>query len=217
MQTVADVKPTSRKARAAATRQRIVDSAHQLFLEQGYAATTMPAVAAAAGVAVQTVYFTFGTKGDLLQAVYEQVVLGPEAVPPHLMPWWPAAADGHALEDSVRRFVDGTAELLARAAPLVWTVLGDETAREGYEHNEALRRAGYTDLVTALAGKHPLRAGLTAARARDLLLVLTGPQVFVQYTRDLGWSRDEFADWATGTVLEQVFGVSRDPGPGATR
>jgi len=217
MQTVADVKPTSRKARAAATRQRIVDSAHQLFLEQGYAATTMPTVAAAAGVAVQTVYFTFGTKGDLLQAVYEQVVLGPEAVPPHLMPWWPAADDGHAIGDSVRRFVDGTAELLARAAPLVWTVLGDETAREGYEHNEALRRAGYTDLVTALAGKHPLRAGLTAARARDLLLVLTGPQVFVQYTRDLGWSRDEFADWATGTVLEQVFGVSRDPGPGAAR
>jgi AcrR family transcriptional regulator len=209
MHIVADVKPKTRKARAAATRQRIVDSAHLLFLEQGYAATTMPAVAAAAGVAVQTVYFTFGTKGDLLQAVYERVVLGPEAVPPHLMPWWPAADDGHAIEESVRRFVDGTVELLARAAPLVWAVLGDETAREGYQHNERLRRLGYTELVSALTQKQPLRAGLTATRARDVLLVLTGPQVFVQYTRDLAWSQDEFADWATGAVLEQVFGVDR--------
>src|ERR1700753_2540406 len=79
---MADVKPMTRKARAAATRQRITESAHRLFLEQGYAATTMPAVAAASGVAVQTVYFTFRTKGDLLNAVFEWVVLGPAEVPP---------------------------------------------------------------------------------------------------------------------------------------
>ena len=184
-----------------------MDCAHLLFLEQGYAATTMPAVAAAAGVAVQTVYFIFGTKGDLLQAVFERVVLGPDGVPPHLMPWWPAAGDGHAIEESVRRFVDGTATLLSRAAPLVWAVLGDDTAREGYQHNEELRRRGYADLVSVLTAKHPLRKGLTADRARDILLVLTGPQLFVQYTRDLGWSEDEFADWATVAVLEQVFGA----------
>jgi AcrR family transcriptional regulator len=208
---VGDVKPVSRKARAAATRLRIVDHAYRLFVGQGYAATTMPAVAAAAGVAVQTVYFTFGTKGDLLQAVFERAVLGPEAVPPHLMPWWPSADDGYGIEDAVRRLVDGTVELLTRAAPLVWTVLGDETAREGYERNERLRQLGYSDLVSVLTGKHPLRAGLTPTRARDLLLVLTGPQLFVQYTRDLGWATAEIADWATGAVLEQVFGVNISP------
>jgi AcrR family transcriptional regulator len=213
---MADVKPTTRKARAAATRQRITESAYRLFLEQGYAATTMPAVAAASGVAVQTVYFTFRTKGDLLQAVYERVVLGPDAIPPHLMPWWPAAGDGHEIEESVRRFARGTAELLTRAAPLVWMVLGDETAREGYEHNERLRQLGYAELIPVLADKHPLRAGLTRARARDLLLVLTGPQLFVQCTRDLGWTEDEFADWATAVVLEQVFGLSLvNPGQAA--
>ena len=152
----------------------------------------MPAVAAASGVAVQTVYFTFRTKGDLLQAVYERAVLGPVAVRPHLMPWWPAAGDGHGIEESVRRFADRTVELLARAAPLVWMVLGDETAREGYEHNERLRSLGYADLISVLTDKHPLRAGLTRTRARDILLVLTGPQVFMQCTRDLGWTDEDF-------------------------
>jgi AcrR family transcriptional regulator len=205
---MADVKPATRKARAAATRQRIIESAHRLFLEQGYAATTMPTVAAASGVAVQTVYFIFRTKGDLLNAVFERAVLGPAGVPPHLMPWWPAAADGHGIEESVRRFTGGTAELLTRAAPLVWMVLGDETAREGYEHHERLRRLGYAELIPVLTAKHPLRAGLTRTRARDVLLVLTSPQMFVQYTRDLSWTEDEFADWATIVVLEQVFGLS---------
>jgi AcrR family transcriptional regulator len=206
---VADVKPPTRKARAQATRQRIVESARQLFLEQGYAATTMPEVAASAGVAVQTVYFAFRTKGDLLQAVFAWVVLGPDCMPPHLMPWWPTANDGYEIEDSIRRFIDGTFELLARAAPLVWTVLGDESARAAYEHNEELRRVGYTHLVPVLVDKHPLRSGLTPTRARDLLLVLTGPQVFVQYTRDLGWTQTELGDWLTNAVLEQVFGISR--------
>jgi hypothetical protein len=98
---------------------------------------------------------------------------GPASVPPHLMPWWPAADDGHGIEESVRRFASGTAEMLTRAAPLVWMVLGDETALQGYEHHERLRRLDYAELIPVLTGKHPLRAGLT--RTRDFLLVLTGP------------------------------------------
>lgn len=184
-----------------------MDSAHKLFLDQGYAATTMPAIANEAGVAVQTVYLTFGTKGELLQAVFEHVVLGPDRIPPHLMPWWPAVDDGYAIEAAVRRFVDGTIELLRRAAPLVWTVLGDETAHARYEHNEELRRFGYAQLVSVLTAKHPLRAGLTPHRARDVLLVLTGPQLFVQYIRDLDWTEEQLADWVAKVVLEQVFGV----------
>jgi AcrR family transcriptional regulator len=190
-----------------------VDSAHRLFLNQGYAATTMPEVAVDAEVAVQTIYLTFGTKGGLLQAVFDWVVLGPDGIPPHLMPWWPAADDGYGIEEAVRRFVDGTIELLARAAPLVWTVLGDDTAHAGYDHNEQLRRFGYAELVTVLTQKHPLRAGLTPLRARDVLLVLTGPQLFVQYIRDLHWTEDELADWTTAAVLEQVFDVDEADAP----
>lgn len=197
--------PTSRKERAAATRRRILDSALAAFSEHGYSSTTMETVAADAGVAVQTVYFSFRTKGELLQAVYEYAVLGPEQTPPHLMPWWPRTDDGLDITEAVTRFVAGTLGLLTRAGPLVWSVLGDEGARERYEYNEQLRRLGYAELVSVLAEKHPLRPGLTPVRARDILLVLTAPQLFVQYTRDLGWSAKELATWITTAVLEQVF------------
>jgi AcrR family transcriptional regulator len=197
----------SRKERAAATRRRILDSALTAFTADGYSSTTMDAVAADAGVAVQTVYFAFRTKGELLQAVYEHAVSGPEQTAPHQMPWWPRLDDGHDITEAVSRFVAGTLQLLARAAPLVWSVLGDEGARERYEHNEQLRRLGYHNLIEVLAGKHPLRPGLSPVQARDILLVLTGPQTYVQYTRDLGWDADQLATWTTGAILQQVFGL----------
>jgi AcrR family transcriptional regulator len=203
---------SSRKQRAAATRRRILDSALTAFVTRGYSSTTMDSVAADAGVAVQTVYFAFRTKGDLLQAVYEHAVLGPEQTPPHQMPWWPRVDDGHDITEAVTRLVAGTLQLLARAAPLVWSVLGDEGAYERYEHNEQLRRFGYTELVNVLTDKHPLRPGLTPLRARDILLVLTSPQLYVQYTRDLGWNPDELAAWITTAIRHQVFGLPETVG-----
>src|SRR6476619_2512672 len=58
----------TRRERAKATRRRIAEAALARFSEYGYAATTMEAIAADAGVAVQTVYFTFHTKAELLLA-----------------------------------------------------------------------------------------------------------------------------------------------------
>ena len=48
----------------------------------------------------------------------------------------------------------------------------------------------FEQLVRMLASKHPLRDGLSATRARDVPLVLTGPQLYAQLTRDLGWTSD---------------------------
>jgi AcrR family transcriptional regulator len=204
---VADVKGMTRKKKAEATRLRILEAALAEFLEQGYAGTTMDAVAADAGVAVQTVYFVFRTKGDLLQAVYEHVVLGPDRLPPHLTSWWREVEEEHDVVEAVRTLVTGSMEVLVRAAPLVWTVLGDETARDGYDFNEGLRRDGYEVLIRTLTAKHPLRPDVTPERARDVLLLLTGPQLFSQLTRDLKWSRDEVQEWMISSVLQQLFGI----------
>ena len=68
----------SRAEQAAATRQRILNAAYDLFCELGYRATTMALIAERAHVAVQTVYFTFRTKDALLQEVHNQTVLGRE-------------------------------------------------------------------------------------------------------------------------------------------
>src|SRR5947209_3194055 len=132
--------PPSRKERAAATRRRMMEAAYRVFSERGYAKTTMEAVAAEAGVATQTVYFTFHTKAALLQAAYEYAVLGPEWTPPHLMAWWRAAESEPDVVSAVAHIVDGNVVLFERAARLVWAVHGDEDARPAYEFNETLRR-----------------------------------------------------------------------------
>lgn len=197
--------PTSRRERAAETTRRMATAACRVFGERGYAGTTMAAVADEAGVAVQTLYFRFHTKAELLQAAYEQAVLGPEGVPPHLAPWWKnvlAAADVRA---AVAYLVGGTVPILERAAPLVRIVQADPEVRAVYEHNERLRREGNIQLVAALTEKHPLREGVEPARALDLLLALTGPQVFQLLTADYGWSVADYADWTTGAILRELF------------
>src|SRR5260370_17833852 len=60
---------TPRRPRAQATRRRIRDAARRLFVERGYVATTIEAIAGEAGVAVPTVYLAFGTKPALLAAL----------------------------------------------------------------------------------------------------------------------------------------------------
>ena len=62
---------TRRAEQARATRRRIIDQAARLFTEQGYAATTLDQIAAAADVAVQTVYFHFRNKATVLKEVVD--------------------------------------------------------------------------------------------------------------------------------------------------
>ena len=187
----------------------MVAAAYRRFTEDGYSATPMDVIAKDAGVAVQTLYFTFRTKGELLQAAYEYAVEGPAPTPPHLSDWWRAAEEAPDVAAAMRLFVDGTMTVFERAAPLVWTVLGDENTRRSYEYNDALRRAGYERAIAFLATKHKLRPGLSVTRARDILLVVLGPQVYSQYTRDLGWTSQEVADWITAALLEQLFGLNQ--------
>src|SRR3954452_23092534 len=65
-----------RREQAAATRREILDSALRLFEAQGYAATTMAAIAAEAGVALKTVYVAFETKSGVLRALWHLVLRG---------------------------------------------------------------------------------------------------------------------------------------------
>ena len=78
----------SRAERALATRRRMLTSARDLFVQQGYAATTVEQIAADAGVAVQTVYYTFRTKGLLLRELVEVTAAGEEPAAPVMERAW---------------------------------------------------------------------------------------------------------------------------------
>jgi AcrR family transcriptional regulator len=201
-------RPSARGERAAATRRRMIEAAYTEFSNRGYGKTTLESIARAAGVAVQTIYFTFHTKIELLQAAYEWSVLGPDGVPPHLSDWWQRAEAERDVRKAVGHIVEGSMTVFERAAPLVWAVHGDEDARSIYEFNEQLRIDGYARMISFLARKHPLRQGVGRSKARDIVLTLLGPHVFLLMTRELGWSKRQFSRWVHAAILSEVFDLN---------
>src|SRR3954453_19864954 len=103
---------TARRAAAAATRDRICVAAEELFLRDGYARTSVRAVAKAAGVAEATVYLAFAGKAALLDAVIVRAVRDNASEPLDAIA---AAPPG----DILGRFAASYAVLMGRAGRLI--------------------------------------------------------------------------------------------------
>src|SRR4249919_2867582 len=98
---------TLRQAQTALTEQRIVAAATELFLADGYVATTLEAVARRARVAARTVYVRFGTKAALFKRVVDVAIAGDtEPVDVLGRDWMQAALTG---SDTARRIEAGAA------------------------------------------------------------------------------------------------------------
>jgi AcrR family transcriptional regulator len=167
----------------------------------------MQAIADQAGVAVQTLYFTFHTKDDLLQAVQNRAVLGDEGRPPHEQPWFTAMREAPTIDAAVAAFARGLAGISARVAPLIPTfhAVAADPAGQVWQESERLRRLGFEDIVGVWATKHRLRKGLTVAVATDLLVVLAGPELYRSFTVDCGWEPSVYVRWLTRTLLRDLF------------
>jgi AcrR family transcriptional regulator len=200
-------RPT-RRERAQDTRRRMLDAADGLFVEHGYAGTRMTDVAEVAGVAVQTVYFTFHTKAELLQACHARAVMGDDSLPPEKQPFWAAMIAADTGEDALRHFVDGVAEIAARVAQLdqvVSSATHEPEAMAIWTRSEELRRAGFRKAVEHIAGRFGLRDGLDAGTATDILLTMGGHPVYLSLVHDYGWSQEAFCDWLSGALGEMLL------------
>lgn len=197
----------NRRAKAEATRARIIASAYELFCESGYRATTMGLIAQRAGVAVQTVYFTFHTKDDLLKAVFEWTVLGDEGVPPNLQAWHVEALAEPDAYRALPKIVAGTCTIHGRIAPMigVFNAVAQDPAGAIYQQSEELRRADMTRLADTLAKKTPLRKGVTRRRAAELLFVLTGPALYRDFVLEAGWTPREWMRWVSDTLIRSLL------------
>ncbi len=201
-----------RRERSRATRRRIARAAFSLFCDRGYTGTTMADIAAAAGVAVQTVYFTYHTKTEVLSSTYELAVLGDGApMPPQEQPWYRQAVAEPDVAAAVRLVVEGTGEIVRRVAQLDLAVRtaaeSDPEAAQFLRHNEQMRVDGYREIIDVLRGKSGLRPSLTAERAADLMLLLVSPAAYRALVADRGWSHTEWVAWMSTVLLEQLFGL----------
>ena len=187
----------------------MLDAAYELFCSDGYRTTTMEAIADRAGVAVQTLYFTFHTKDELFQEVHERTVLGDENLPPPMQPWYLAAVAAEDITDAVRHVCRGVLSISRRVAqmiPAFHAVAGDP-AGVVWERSQQLRHDGMVDLVAALSKKAPLRKNVTRHQAADVLYLLLGPDLYWTMILGRGWTERQLADWTQRVVLNDLFNL----------
>lgn len=199
-------RPT-RRDKAVATRQRIVRAAIDVFGEAGFVGARMNDIAARAGVAVQTVYFTFHTKAELLKACFDYAVLGPEQLPPPQQAFWSEMTAARSGRAALAAFVRGNTAILARVAAIdevARSVPHEPDAAAVVANSERLRRQGYGDAVAILADRFGLRAGLDVDSATDLLLMFGSSATYLTLRR-YGWSEEAFVAWSTDTLANQLL------------
>ena len=201
-----------REQQARRTRARITAAAAQRFLACGYAATTMRAVAAGAGVALPTVELAFGTKARLLKAAIDVAIAGDDEPVPMLARGWATRAEsivGPAEFAAV--FTAVLAQSAQRAAGLTLAALEaarvDEDIAAVAAQLVMQRQVMATWLVDGLLRRSPLRDGADRAAAIDTVWALMDPAVFCRLTGDRGWSAARFGDWFADSSLRLLLPV----------
>ncbi|TCC05899.1 TetR/AcrR family transcriptional regulator [Kribbella soli] len=197
----------TRREQAAATRERVIRAAIEVFAEAGYVGTRMTDIAGRAGVAVQTVYFVFHTKAELLQACFDHAVLGPDRLPPPQQPFFAEISAAESGRAALAAFVRGNTAILTRVAVIkevAESAPHEPDAVAVVERSEQLRRDGLGQVVDQIAGRWGLRPGLDAGDAVDLLLMLSTSGPFLELRR-YGWSDTKYAEWLTDALARELL------------
>ena len=198
--------------RRQATRRRVAEAAARLFVEHGYATTTLQAVADAAGVHVQTIYQAFGSKVAVLAEAAAVLVAGPEeeaATPPPERAWVrelfaepdPArqlalyARHMRAVSERYMALLD-VMRVTAAADPEVGTLLA-QAERGRYD--------GPRHITPVLADTGALQPGITAERAADIMYAITTYDVFRSLVQDRGWSHQDAETWTAETLTRLLL------------
>jgi AcrR family transcriptional regulator len=199
-----------REAHAGQTRRAIVEAATRLFVESGYGATSMDAIADAAGVSRATVFTAVGGKAALLKTAYDVALVGddePVALPDR--------ADSKAIraEPDPRRYLERYATLVTemggRVAPVYEAIRGaasaDSAVRPVWSKIQHERRIGAAHVVADTASKGPLRAGIDQDAAADIVWVLIDPGLHHMLVNGRGWSRQQFAWWLAESLVRALL------------
>jgi AcrR family transcriptional regulator len=202
-----------RRKQAAATRREILLAAQRLFEERGYAATTMAAVAAEAGVALKTVYAAFETKSGLLRALWNLLLRGDEDdVPVMERAWYREVLDER---DPVRQLelnarnaravksrIAGVLDVIRHAAQL------DADSAELWARIQSDFHDNQRAIAVSLHDRGALRPGLDPEQAADILWTLNHPDVWQLLVAQRGWTPGQWEAWFRDASREQLLGAA---------
>lgn len=199
-----------RDEQARETRQRILAAAHSLFVSNGYAATTLPAVAREAGVSAATVSVVFATKLRLLDALIKASVRGDElSAPLATRPWWQEMLREADPVRQFRLYARIARRIRERTADIAEIVRGAATADpEIAALRRGLRESRLQDcrgVAEALAAKQALCAGITVERATDLLWMLDSAETYWMLVVERGWSPGQYEEWLAQVLIHSLL------------
>lgn len=200
----------SRRERAQATRRRIIEAALARFRDEGYAASTMESIAAGAGVAVQTVYFAFHTKAELLLAAVTVAGGDPDAPEdPTERAWFGRVITAASGARRLALIVELGNEIYGRVAPLMSAVRAAASVDPGvdlaWNGLAARRRDGMRQVIDVFARRDELRPGLDPTLALDLLFGIHRSETYLAFTQECGWSIARYKAWQFATLARQLL------------
>ncbi|MFL6147259.1 MAG: TetR/AcrR family transcriptional regulator [Pseudonocardiaceae bacterium] len=200
----------SRKDPGPTASDKILHAAMSLFVTRGYPSTTVEMIAQEAGVAVQTVYFSFRAKVNILKQLVDINVAGDTQPTAILQRAW--VTDALAEPDPARQLeiqVKGTAAIHRRVAPLL-NVLRcasdtDPAVEELWRANQEQRRALQRQLIIALRRKGGLPPQIRLGQAVDISYTMLGPELFHVLVTERGWSIPEWERWTLRVLHRELL------------
>jgi AcrR family transcriptional regulator len=199
-----------RQEQARLTRKAVLDAARALFLERGYAATTVRAVAEMAGVSVETVYKAFGNKAGLVKAVFDVAIVGDDRPVPMLQR--ERVARMRAEPDPRRKLLmygehlaeagprAGSLQLLIRSAAAT-----DPDAAQVWQQMVQERLLGMTEFARHLHEGAHLRPGISLEAARDILWTYNSVEMYDLLVLQRGWRPGRYGRWIAEAMIAALL------------
>jgi AcrR family transcriptional regulator len=198
------------QARTRLARRAVVAAARELFLERGYAATTIDAVSKVADVPPATVYRLFASKPGILKALLDTSISGDDQ--PLAVPDRPGVAALFAEPDPARLLAGfaGVTTAINQRSHDVYRILAsaagsDPAAAELLGQVQQQRDQGQGQIARVLARNRALRPGLGESDAADLIHALMAPEVYRLLVIDRRWTPEKYQQWLTATLMQQLL------------
>jgi AcrR family transcriptional regulator len=206
-----------RREQAAQTRRDIEVAADKLFRERGYVGTSMPAIAAEAGVVVETIYRAFGSKSALFKAVIESALAGGSKraeTPPAERPAIRAVIEETDPRRKLELYAATQPGVHGRSGPLYRVLVAaadsDPELRDVLDAMEAQRLHGLGGLAAQLAESRAMRSGLSVDDARDIIWTLCSTTVHDLLVRQRGWSAETYQHWLAAALQRLLLKEGTD-------
>ena len=201
-----DYDASGRRQRARRNREEVLDCAERRFLTEGYAATTIAAVASDASVSVETIYKAYGGKASLVAAIWGRGLAGqgPVAAPDR-------SDEMQSLEPDPREIIRNwgtlTTEVAPRVAPILLLI---RTAAEA--DAEMARLLADTDRQRLQRMRHNaqvlaghLRPGITQAAAADVLWIYSSPDLYDLLIGRRQWSLVRYGRFIADSMIAALL------------